>query len=636
MMKSFLIFTCLLSMRCFGQNNDYAIASIPSELKEGANVIVREDLTTFKIINQSKGSLRERFAITILNEKGNRYAKKTIHYNRLIRVKQFNAFVYDANGNQTKRLKNSDIYDHAAFDGVSMYSDNRVKEVNLIQSTYPYTVAFELELDFDYLYSIPGTYFQSGEKVSIQKVGYEITFPSNLKPRYKIIGIEDRVVSGKTKDGEEFMKWQYENLKPIKLEPFGPDAERLLPHIMIAPSKFEFEGYPGDMSSWEAYGKWQVLLNKDRDVLPQTTKDKVKQLINNSASTREKVKVLYQYLQSKTRYVGIQDGIGGLQPFEAKEVDNVGYGDCKGLSNYMIALLKEAGIKGYYTKILAGENEPEILLDFPSHQTNHIIVAVPLASDTVWLECTDQQNPFGYLGSFTGDRYAIMVTESGGKIVRTTKYPASKNLQIRTATLNLDVNGNGTAKVKTYYSGTQFENDNLNRIIDLHPDDQKKWIQENVHIPVFRVGAFEMKAQKDEHPSATVNVELQLDRYASVSGKRVFLTPNLMNRSTFIPEKIENRQQNVVWRSNYEDYDTVRIQIPESLYPEFVPQPIKVSSPFGEYSATFEFKNGEIIYCRTMKMVKGVHPKETYAGLIEFFKGVNKADAIKLVFLNKT
>ena len=70
----------------------------------------------------------------------------------------------------------------------------------------------------------------------------------------------------------------------------------------------------------------------------------------------------------------------------------------------MVAMLKEAGIKGYYTIIMAGKNAPEVIPDFPNDQFNHIIVAVPNNRDTLWLECTSQTNPFGYLGHFTGDR----------------------------------------------------------------------------------------------------------------------------------------------------------------------------------------------------------------------------------------
>jgi hypothetical protein len=61
----------------------------------------------------------------------------------------------------------------------------------------------------------------------------------------------------------------------------------------------------------------------------------------------------------------------------------------------MVVLLREAGITGYYTTVMAGEGKSEADPDFPSDQANQVIVAVPTKVDTVWLECTNQTNPFG-------------------------------------------------------------------------------------------------------------------------------------------------------------------------------------------------------------------------------------------------
>ena len=67
-----------------------------------------------------------------------------------------------------------------------------------------------------------------------------------------------------------------------------------------------------------------------------------------------KVAVLYNYLQQNTHYVGIQLGIGGWQTYDAAYVATKKYGDCKALSNFMISLLKEAGIKGHAVVIKGG------------------------------------------------------------------------------------------------------------------------------------------------------------------------------------------------------------------------------------------------------------------------------------------
>ncbi len=630
-----ILSSLLLSIQLtFAVDLKYPVKEIPADLKENVDVVVREDQMIFKILDKNKSIYSVHFVVTIFNENGKRYSRRSVGYNKLSRILDFDGYVYDANGKQLKKLKGGEIYDHAAYDGFSLFSDNRVKSANLEQSTYPYTVEFTYEIENKYLYSIPSSYF-GGERSSTQHASYQLVYPADLAPSYKTVNISSEPKKEALSDGMQSITWQLENIKPIKMEPYGPYQEEVIAQIMAAPSKFEYEGYAGDMTSWRNYGKWNALLNQNRNDLPEATKQKIRDLVSKLSTQEEKVKAVYEYLQNKTRYVSIQLGIGGLQPFPASIVDQTGYGDCKALSNYTVAMLKELGIKSFYTVINAGRGEPDIRTDFPSHQFNHVIVSVPNGKDTLWLECTSQTNPFGYQGSFTEDRWALMISEEGGKLVRTKNYTPAQNLQSRTADVSLDLSGNAKAKIRTIYNGIQYESGGLNSVMN-NSDEQKKWVENNTDIPSFSLNTFSMKEVKGQVPSIMVNLDLTLNRYATASGKRLFITPNLMNKLSHVPEKIAERKTEVVRRSNYIDVDTVNFSFPENLYPEFLPEPIKIKSKFGEYEASFKFDAGKVTYVRRMKVWKGRFPKETYSELVDFYKNVSKADNMKLVFLNKT
>src|SRR5438105_11830585 len=121
----------------------------------------------------------------------------------------------------------------------------------------------------------------------------------------------------------------------------------------------------------------------------------------------------------------------------------------------MVALLDEAGIKANYVLIRGGDDEEDIITDFPSNQFNHATVCVPFAKDTLWLECTSQTSPAGYIGDFTGNRHALMIDEKGGHIVATTKYEANDNKQIRTTSATIDETGKLTADINTRYTCIQ-------------------------------------------------------------------------------------------------------------------------------------------------------------------------------------
>jgi hypothetical protein len=638
-MKNIVVIVALVSSLITvyaGDNPKYSVNTISEDLKKDVNVVFREDVMIFKILSKSRSSHYVHQAITIFNEKGKHYASEVVGYNKLSKIKDFKGSVYDAHGKLIKKLKNSEIYDQSAFDGYSLYSDARLKAIDLSQGSYPYTVEWEYDIEYKYLFYIPDFVVVPGEKISVEHSKYTILFPTALSPRYKTHNINVEPTHEKLSDGTESLHWEFTNVKPIKFEPLGPKKTELLPYINIAPGEFDYDNYIGTMNSWDEFGQWIISLNKGRNVLPESTKQKINTLTSSLQTTEQKVKAVYEYLQNKTRYVSIQLGIGGYQPFEAAVVDKNGYGDCKALSNYMVSMLECIGIKSHYALIYAGESYPELDTTFPSSQFNHAIVAVPNGVDTLWLECTNQTNPFGYQGRFTGDRKALLITDQGAAIASTIQYSAAQNLQVRTAVVTIEMSGNAKAKIQTTYSGLQYENNNLDRFLNNQYDEQKKWVQNNTKIPSFDINSFTLKNDKSKIPSALVSVDLDLRRYATVSGKRIFLTPNLMNRNTYIPEKVEDRKTPVVLGLPYTDIDTIRYQIPEEIYPEFLPEPVKLQSRFGEYEASFTLEQGNLIYVRKMKMNKGNFSPQSYAELIDFYKNISKADNTKVVFMSKT
>src|SRR5262249_20714832 len=123
--------------------------------------------------------------------------------------------------------------------------------------------------------------------------------------------------------------WEIKNLPAITNEPMAPSLRYIAPSVLIAPSDFEAEGYKGDMSTWESYGRFIYELSKGRDILPEDVKKKIHELTDKLTDPKEKIAVLYSYLQKNTRYISVQLGIGGLQPYDANYVATKRYGDCK-------------------------------------------------------------------------------------------------------------------------------------------------------------------------------------------------------------------------------------------------------------------------------------------------------------------
>jgi hypothetical protein len=358
-------------------------------------------------------------------------------------------------------------------------------------------------------------------------------------------------------------------------------------------------------------------------------------LVDKISDPKEKVKKVYEYLQSHVRYVSIQLGIGGWQPFEAKSVASNGYGDCKALSNYTKAMLKVIGIPSHYAVIYGGEKALPVIEDFPASYFNHAVLCVPMQRDTIWLECTSQTNSFGYQGDFTGDRKALIVTDEGGKLVNTTKYKAKDNLQNRKISISILEDGNAKAEVLTKYTGIQQDNHEA-QINNNTPEEQKKWLYKMINLPSFNIANYSLKQTKSRIPSVEEKLTLDVNKYATKSGTRIFINPNLLSQVKTVPNLSENRKSDFVILTSYIDTDTVSIDLPKNYSMESMLSPIKIETLFGTYEAKAEIQAGKLIYYRRMQMERGTYPPSMYKEYIDFRKKIVKADKSQVVLINKT
>jgi len=418
-----LLFVFVLSFQLKAQKKlMYPYDEIPENLLKNSNAVIREDITKFEVIDKGNGKSYTKYAVTILNKKADHFAEVRVYYDsKKLNNSAIQARTYDRTGRLIKQLKNKDIEDYAAFDGYSIASDNRVKYFDLRHPDYPYTIEYEIETKEDGILSFPGWVPYSRFNVSSQKSNLEFSVHENYDFRYQELNMEPSAIE-KIVDGKKIISWNFGAFEAIESEPGMPYLSEVLPTVLTAPSDFEMEGYAGNMKNWTSFGMWEKSLNEGRDFLPEEYAAKVKEAVGDESSQTEKIRKIYEYLQSTTRYISIQLGIGGWQSFPATDVATNGYGDCKALSNYMKAMLKSVDIESYYTLVKAGRGTANINKDFTRNQFNHMILCVPVHQDTIWLECTSQDNPCGYLGSFTGDRDVLVINENGGNIAHTKIY----------------------------------------------------------------------------------------------------------------------------------------------------------------------------------------------------------------------
>ena len=628
----FLVFAVLFN--AISQKIYYPVFTIPDSLKENADAVVRYSNTELIITSMEDAVLKVKEVITILKKSGERHAYISIGYDKSNKINYIEGRIYDNFGKYLRKYKKEDIKDKSYYDGYSLFSDNRRKYIGKPALNPPYTIEYEYEKKITGLYGVPGWSPVPGEGVAVENANYTIQYPSSFRLHTNEINCEKVIKKDDFINKNKSISYKLKNYKTIEGEPFNNNYYEYFPIVKARLSDFVLDGYKGNSDSWGNIGEWKNQLLVGRDYVPDETRNEIIKLISKTDSEKIKAKLIYEYMQSKTRYVSIQEGIGGLQPFSAETVDETGYGDCKALSNYTMALLKVAGIQSYYTSVYAGPDFPDLFRKFPSHQSNHAILCVPFENDTVWLECTSQTKPFGFIGEFTDDRDVLIINSEGkGEIAHTTIYPEEINTQIRTANLILDEEGNVSADITTIYSGLQYEN--VNELLVLSEDEQKKEIIKQISIPNLKLESFSFKENKDMIPSIEEVLEMNINRYASVSSGRIFITANLLNRNEYIPKTIENRKTEIVFRRGYIDIDSINYTIPENYISEFIPEHINEVTKFGNYSVKIELHNNKLVFIRKLTFHKGNYPPEDYEELRNFYKLIYKNDKQTVVLLKK-
>ncbi len=631
-----LITVCCFILISYNQlmagDGEYAVSRISPQLLKKANAVVRIDEQRFEINNLKQTVLKNHFVITILNENGDRWAQFGEYYDKHRVVESVAGILYDAYGKPLKKIKKKDLEDISGVSSGSLMDDNRVKLHNFYYKIYPYTVEYNVEIINKATLFFPMWVPQPGERISVEKSSMSMVCPADYKFRFRAFNYGKEPMVSQEK-GHTIMTWEAKDLPAIEKEPYSPMWHEFATTVIFGPSDFQMDDYKGNMQSWQDFGKFVHSLKQGRDQLPETVKQIVHKIIGENKNPVDRISKLYEYMQKNTRYISIQLGIGGWQPFDANFVALKGYGDCKALTNYMYSLLKEAGIGSYYSLIKAGRNANYITEDFPSQQFNHVILCVPLSKkDTVWLECTSQTMQAGYLGDFTSDRFALLVDELGGKLVRTPRYGMRENLQSRNIKAILEDNGTLNMEASTQYCGMQ-QDDLHGRINGLSKSKMKEYLQEQLDFSTYDINQFSYKELKSFLPSINESLEITASNYATITGKRLFIIPNVMTRSGRKLSQDSARKYDIQLGLAYKDVDSVEIELPKGYEPETVPKDVIIASQFGNYFCSVKLKDNKLFYYRVIEHNSGRYPAKEYADLVKFYETIYKADRNRVVLV---
>lgn len=618
----------------YSQKTDYSTLFIPDSLKTNANAVIRFNQIDITISSQRKMKIHTKRAVTVFNERGQYAIDANENYDKSTSVSSIEAIVYNAFGKEIKKIRRSDFKDQTATDGGTMFSDSRVLYLDYTPTEYPFTLVYESEVTTSNTAFIPTWMPITSYFVSIQKSIINVYYPDNLGFKKKETNFSKFKVE-KITDTSTQLSYQVSNIIAQKAESNSPSVITIFPKMLLGLEYFNLEGVDGNAKTWKEFGQWysDKILSGTTE-LSDETKSKIKALVGNEKDPIKKAKLIYKYVQEKSRYVSIQVGIGGWKPMYAKDVDRLGYGDCKALSNYTKALLNVVDVASYNTIIYGNTEKMNIDSDFVSMQGNHMILAIPNGTEYVFLECTSQEDPFGYQGTFTDDREVVVIKPEGGEIVRTKVYSDKGNTQISKGNYTILENGDLSGKIAIVSEGTQYSR--KAEIEKLKPTDKEAFYKEywdNINNLKIEKVAF---TNDKEKIILTENIDIQAREYGVLNGNTMMFPLNAYNQFSEVPQRYRTRNNPLEIDRGFLDQDEIEITLPENYVIDAKPSNFEIKDKFGEYKTELVVVNPtKLIYKRSFMLNKGLYEKSEYENYRKFREQIAKADNSKIVLTKK-
>lgn len=628
--KPLIFLFIFLSFSVFAQKKEYLVSQIADSLMANANAVVRLNELDITISSQRKMNVKNKRVVTVLNEKGKGVINAIENYDKNRNIQSIQSTVFDAFGMEIKKIKRKDFKDQSAVDGETLFSDGRLMYLDYTPIQYPYTIIFESEVETTTTAFIPQWFPLNNYLISIEKSILNVYYPPNLGFRKMEINFSSFKIN-KTIDTSTQLSYVASNILAQKYEDMSPSFENIYPRVMMGLEFFNLEGVDGNAKDWKEFGQWwsdKILIGTDE--LPIETKIKMKALVGNEKDPINKAKIIYKYLQDKSRYVSIYEGIGGWKPMLAGDVDRLSYGDCKALSNYTRALLNAVDVNSYYTKLYGSSNKKNIESNFVSQQGNHIILTIPDGDKYVFLECTSQDDPFGYQANFTDDRDVLIIKPEGGEIIRTKNYEDLGNTQITQGTYSISETGDFVGELAIVSKGTQYgEKYRLEKLAPTENEEHYKRYWDNINNLKINKTTF---SNDKEKISFTENARISAVNYGTISGNKILFVVNAFNQYSGNIKKSRNRKTPFEIQRGFLDNDEISIVLPNGFSIEALPDNVDLTTKFGVYKTEIIKKDGShLVYKRSFLLKKGLYPKEEFEEYRLFIEKIGRNDNSKIV-----
>gem|GEM_PF-4545428 len=560
----------------------------------------------------------------VADEHGKDRAGLAIFTNEFNKLKSARASLFDANGKRKKKYRKKDLVQIEASEQGILASGHTYQTLDLRKVlSFPYTMETEYTVTISSLFFWPAWKPQSS--LPVEKATYDLQLAENIAfHSFSPSGIEAQTIS------PGHYVWSLENLEPY------PDEKSMPPEIhdkytvFFSADSFSMGAYSGSGRSWKDLGQFYQTLSQDQYILNATAAVDLR--IVNAHSLRDTIAQIYNYLQTNTRYVGIELGIHGWKPHSSQWVCDNKYGDCKDLTTFFIALLDRYFINAYPV-LIRTRSSGYVYPEFPDDRFNHVIACVPLRDDTLWVDCTVDDGRIDVIPAADQGCNVLLVDGPRSRLVQTPIQAPDKNVLAVEATLDLHAGGSARIQATLSYQGLAA--------INQRDHFQGKTLQKQREYilylfdetaPGMRMDTFMVKNLNDKYAPLEIYLEGFVPHLATQTGSRLFLPLGIPYPTWWSGEHPSRRSMPYFAGTPRLTRKQISIYADPELQIENVPSSQTISTPFGKIEQTFTMKEDGLIYDSESILKKPLITSAQYEDYFNFRVQLKQADNASIVF----
>jgi len=616
------------------------IGSYPPE----TDAVVLLDQIDYTIVGSGDFTEHTRHVLKILRPAGREEREIGVDLGGSDKLQSIHAWTIDSAGREYE-IKQKDFTETADYPTWILYADDRSIITKAAAPLPGSVIALEYEVRRHEWINELGWIFQ--DKIPVVQSTLNVQMP---------VGWEFRAAwtngssAEPAKTGANSWQWTLKDLPGIEedREPMMPPFLSLAGRMSL--SYFSPEQKAGTAASWNEVGKWYANLTQGRYEANPQISAKVAELIAGKTDFASRAQSLTSFLQSEIRYVEISIGIGGDQPHPAGDVFRYRYGDCKDKVTLLKAMLHQAGIDSEYVLIdtRRGFVNPAV----PSSWSDHAIIAIALPDNVpggayesviksksgrryIIFDPTDEYTPVGSLRAELQNSYALLVTESGGELIKTPLLPPDANTLQRSGHFVLSDDGELSGEVSEDRGG-DFAARERDRLRNWDERKRTNYFEHYLgnSLQGFTLESMNVEQADQFQKDVLIKFKFSTPQYGQQRGPLMLLRPRVLGEQG---EYVEHKPRHypIELGEARKVIDTYEIEIPKTYSVDDIPDPVKIDVGFASYQSKIEVDGSKLRYWREYIVRDLSVPPDKFADWVKL-QGVIGADESAAVVLKKT